>query len=145
MKQGQIQPLRGFDRLSAVGFSEEDIANFRRQFHSQASSNYLEDDFETQEECASSTLRACTCWPSRPHTDDEHARALEEQWIDSMDNAGTASLSQSNSTSHTTILQGIILGFFFPLIPFFFMRSRKPAVFWEDGSETESVPNVIFS
>ncbi|RDB24794.1 DSC E3 ubiquitin ligase complex subunit 3 [Hypsizygus marmoreus] len=122
----QLQPARGFDRLSSVGFSEADIANFRRQFHSQSSSNYLDIDFETEEEY------------------DEHARALEEQWIDSIDNAGTASLSQS-SPSNTTVLQGILLGFFFPLIPFFFMRNSKPAVFWDDGSEYEPPGNVIFS
>ncbi|KAG5645419.1 hypothetical protein DXG03_006243 [Asterophora parasitica] len=122
----QLQPARGFDRLSSVGFSEADIANFRRQFHSQSSSNYLDVDFETEEEY------------------DEHARALEEQWIDSIDNAGTASLSQS-SPSNTTILQGILLGFFFPLMPFFFMRNPKPAVFWDDGSDYEAPGNVIFS
>lgn len=77
-------------------------------------------------------------------TDDEHARALEEQWIDSIDNAGTASLSQS-SPSNITVLQGILLGFFFPLIPFFFMRNTKPAVFWDDGVEYEAPGNVIFS
>lgn len=122
----QLQPARGFDRLASVGFSEADIANFRRQFHSQSSSNYLDVDFETEEEY------------------DEHARALEEQWIDSIDNAGTASLSQS-SPSNITVLQGILLGFFFPLIPFFFMRNPKPAVFWDDGSEYEPPGNVIFS
>ncbi|KAF5385934.1 hypothetical protein D9615_002291 [Tricholomella constricta] len=125
-KTAQLQPARGFDRLSSVGFSEADIANFRRQFHSQSSSNYLDVDFETEEEY------------------DEHARALEEQWIDSIDNAGTASLSQS-SPSNITILQGILVGFFFPLIPFFFMRHPKPAVFWDDGSEYEAPGNVIFS
>ncbi|KAG6866202.1 hypothetical protein C0991_007227 [Blastosporella zonata] len=122
----QLQPARGFDRLASVGFSEADIANFRRQFHSQSSSNYLDTDFETEEEY------------------DEHARALEEQWIDSIDNAGTASLSQS-SPSNITVLQGILLGFFFPLIPFFFMRNPKPAVFWDDGSEYEAPDNVVFS
>ena len=76
--------------------------------------------------------------------DDEHARALEEQWIDSIDNAGTASLSQA-SPSSTTVLQGIVLGFFFPLIPFFFMRKPKPPVFWDDDSEYEASGNVIFS
>lgn len=81
----------------------------------------------------------CTYLP-----DDEHARALEEQWIDSIDNAGTASLSQT-SASNSTVLQGILLGFFFPLIPFFFMRHTKPPVFWDDGSDYESPGNVIFS
>ncbi|KAF5326372.1 hypothetical protein D9611_000004 [Ephemerocybe angulata] len=126
-EQTQLQPLRGFDRLSSVGFSEEDIANFRRQFHSQSSANYLDVNFETEEEY------------------DEHARALEEQWIDSIDNVGSASLSQSSNSSNSTILQGILMGFFFPLIPFYFMRSQKPAVFWDDGTEVEPVPNVIFS
>jgi DUF2407 C-terminal domain len=50
-KTAQLQPLRGFDRLSAAGFSESDIANFRRQFHSQSASNYLDTDFDTEEEC----------------------------------------------------------------------------------------------
>ncbi|GLB37367.1 putative DUF2407 C-terminal domain containing protein [Lyophyllum shimeji] len=126
IQTAQLKPARGFDRLASVGFSEADIANFRRQFHSQSSSNYLDLDFDTEEEY------------------DEHARALEEQWIDSMDNAGTASMSQS-SPSNTTVLQGIVLGFFFPLIPFFFMRQQKPAVFWDDGSEYEPPGNVIFS
>ncbi|KAI5980914.1 hypothetical protein EDD15DRAFT_2392354 [Pisolithus albus] len=31
----QIQPLRGFDHLATAGFSDEDNANFRRQFHEQ--------------------------------------------------------------------------------------------------------------
>lgn len=47
----QIQPVRGFDRLASVGFSQEDIDNIRRQFHNQSSSNYLDHDFETEEEC----------------------------------------------------------------------------------------------
>jgi len=125
-KTAQLQPVRGFDRLVSVGFSESDIANFRQQFHSQSSSNYLDTDFDTEEEY------------------DEHARALEEQWIDSLDNAGTATLSQSSS-SNSSVLQGIIIGFFFPLLPFFFMRKPRAAIFWEDGSEHESTGNVIFS
>jgi hypothetical protein len=123
----QIQPVRGFDRLASVGFSQEDIDNFRRQFHSQSSSNYLDVDFETEEEY------------------DEHARVLEEQWIDSIDNAGSASLSQAAASSSASVLQGVIVGFFFPFLPFFFMRSRKSAAFWEDGNEEEPTSNVIFS
>ncbi|TFK23687.1 hypothetical protein FA15DRAFT_670287 [Coprinopsis marcescibilis] len=124
---GQMQPLRGFDRLSGLGFSEADIVNFRRQFHSQSMMNYLDLDFETEEEF------------------DEHARALEEQWIDSIDNAGSAALSQSANSSNASILQGIVIGFFFPLLPFFFLRSKHAPVFWEDGSEHEHPANVIFS
>ncbi|KAF8198038.1 DUF2407 C-terminal domain-containing protein [Pholiota molesta] len=126
VQTAQLQPARGFDRLASVGFSPEDIENFRRQFHSQSSANYLDVDFETEEEY------------------DEHARALEEQWIDNIDNAGSATLSQSSS-ANSTILQGVLLGFFFPFLPFFFLRGPKPAVFWSDDSELESTSNVIFS
>ncbi|KAF7980695.1 hypothetical protein HWV62_37145 [Athelia sp. TMB] len=127
LQTAQLQPLRGFDRLAAAGFSESDIANFRRQFHSQSASNYLDTDFETEEEF------------------DEHARALEEQWIDSLDNAGTASLSQSTSSNNAAILQGVVVGFFFPLLPFFFLREPKPAVFWESGIEHEGAGSVVLS
>ncbi|KAF8895712.1 DUF2407 C-terminal domain-containing protein [Gymnopilus junonius] len=92
----QIQPLRGFDRLTSIGFSPEDIENFRRQFHNQSSSNYIDVDFATEEEY------------------EEHARALEEQWIDSIDNAGSATLSQSGSSNSTSFLQGVLMGFFLP-------------------------------
>jgi len=68
---------------------------------------------------------------------------MEEQWIDSMDNAESA-LSQSSS-SGPSILQGVLVGFFFPLIPFFFMRSPKPAVFWEDGIDLDMTTNALFS
>ena len=70
---------------------------------------------------------------------------LEEQWIDSIDNAGSASLSQSAASSSASVLQGVIVGFFFPFLPFFFMRNRKTAAFWEDGNEEEPTSNVIFS
>jgi len=88
--------------------------------------NYLDVDFDTEEEY------------------DEHARALEEQWIDSLDNASTASLSQSSS-NNSPILQGIVLGFFFPLLPFFFIREPKPTAFWENGAEHELTGSVVFS
>ena len=69
---------------------------------------------------------------------DEHARALEEQWIDSMDNVGSASLSQSSSQTASIMLNGIVLGFFFPIIPFFFFHEVKPAVFWEEGPDADT-------
>jgi len=124
----QIKPLRGFDRLASAGFTEEDIVNIRRQFHSQSSGDYLDGDFASEEDF------------------DEHARALEEQWIDSLDNAGTASLSQSSSpASSSALLQGIIVGLFFPLMPFFFFRESQPPVFWDDGTEYETLGSVVFS
>ncbi|KAG8935749.1 hypothetical protein FRC02_006558 [Tulasnella sp. 418] len=64
VQKTQLTPLRGFDRLVTAGFTEDDIATIRRQFH--ASRGITEPD---------------------PVNDDEneHARALEEQWIDDMD------------------------------------------------------------
>lgn len=76
--------------------------------------------------------------------DDEHFRALEEQWIDSMDSTGSVILSQSASTN-SAMLQGTMIGFFFPILPFFFMKNPKPAVFWEDDSENDTTSNVVFS
>ncbi|KAJ7874795.1 DUF2407 ubiquitin-like domain-containing protein [Mycena olivaceomarginata] len=127
VQKAQLQPARGFDRLASVGFSEADIANFRLQFHSQSASNYLDTDFETEEEY------------------DEHARALEEEWIDSLDSGGSASLSQ-NSSNNPAFWQGVLLGFFFPILPFFFFRNNHPpAVFWDNGASSEPTGNVIFS
>lgn len=74
--------------------------------------------------------------------DDEHARALEEQWIDSMDSVGNAPLVQTSAQS--MILRGIVMGFFFPILPLFFLRDAKPAAFWNDGSEVQPTENVIF-
>ncbi|KAJ4493846.1 DUF2407 ubiquitin-like domain-containing protein [Lentinula edodes] len=122
----QIQPARGFDRLASLGFSEEDIAGIRRQFHSQSTSNFLDDrDFDLDEDY------------------DEHARALEEQWIDNLDNNDVSLSNSSNSNSPAMI--GIIIGFFFPFIPAF-INGNKPAqpIFWEDGIEHRPTESVVF-
>lgn len=47
----QLKPLRGFDRLAAAGFSEEDIANIRLQFHTHSARDYLDQEFDDQEDC----------------------------------------------------------------------------------------------
>ncbi|KAL0961519.1 hypothetical protein HGRIS_006460 [Hohenbuehelia grisea] len=117
---GQLQPARGFDRLAALGFSESDISNFRRQFHSHSSANYLDDaEFETEEEYS------------------EHARALEELWIDSLDSPATAMAGGASAAAaaQSSIAQGILVGFFFPLLPFFFMRKERSPAEWENGME----------
>lgn len=127
VQTAQLKPLRGFDRLAAAGFTEQDIANIRMQFHAHSAGDYLDQEYASDEDV------------------DEHARALEEQWIDSIgDNAGGASLTQ-NSSSTATILRGICMGFFFPIIPLFFLHNRKPAVFWEDGSEHNASQGMVFS
>jgi len=42
------------------------------------------------------------------------------------------------------MLQGTMIGFFFPILPFF-MKNPKPAVFWEDDNENDTTSNVVFS
>ncbi|OBZ68645.1 DSC E3 ubiquitin ligase complex subunit 3 [Grifola frondosa] len=106
VQTAQLKPLRGFDRLAAAGFSEQDIANIRLQFHTHSAGDYLDQDFENEEEF------------------DEHARVLEEQWIDSLDGAGSASLSQTSSRPPTRSLTHI---------------------FWDDDSEHEVMGNAVFS
>ncbi|KAK7473012.1 hypothetical protein VKT23_001116 [Stygiomarasmius scandens] len=123
----QIRPPRGFDRFASLGFTEEEIAGIRRQFHSQSSADFLDNEnFDRDEDY------------------DEHFRALEEQWIDSMDSSENVYLSQSSSNS--TAIQGILTGFFFPFIPFFVQGSKPPQpVFWEDGREQPPTESVVFS
>jgi len=122
----QIRPLRGFDRLQAAGFSEEDIASIRQQFHSESSNALAESDLAGEDL-------------------DEHARALEEQWIDSIDTTGSAALSQSSTSTTSSLLQGLVLGFFFPILPFFFFREPRAPVFWDNGREAERFSSVIFT
>ncbi|KAI0059584.1 hypothetical protein BV25DRAFT_1860190 [Artomyces pyxidatus] len=124
----QLKPLRGFDRLAAAGFTESDISNFRRQFHSQSSDDFIStEEFENDEEY------------------EEHARALEEQWIDSIDtNHGAVSLSRTDPGG-SDVLQGIIIGFFFPLLPFFYFKDAKAPVFWENDTAFEPLGSIVFS
>ncbi|KAI0754789.1 DUF2407 ubiquitin-like domain-containing protein [Daedaleopsis nitida] len=126
LQTAQLKPLRGFDRLAAAGFSEQDIANIRLQFHTHSAGDFLDHEFEDQEEF------------------DEHARVLEEQWIDSLDGGSSASLANAQPAV-SSLHNGIVLGFFFPLMPFFFFRASKPAVFWDDGSSYDSMAPAVFS
>lgn len=126
VQERQIKPARGFDRLAAAGFSAEDIASFRRTFHSQSAGNYIDTEFVGDDEDY-----------------DEHAHVLEEQWIDSLDSSSGG--SEVLHTSAVTILQGLMVGFFFPLLPFFFLIESRPAIFWENGQASEAASSVIFS
>ena len=81
--------------------------------------------------------------------DEEHARALEEQWIDALGSGsagGPGSTGSPESDSRArAVLNGIIIGFFFPLLPFFFFRGSKPAAFFESGHAIESTESTVFS
>ena len=82
-----------------------------------------------------------------PWTDEEHARALEEQWIDALGSGGTGASSGSpeSDSRARAVLNGIVIGFFFPLLPFFFFRGTKPAAFFESGHAIETAESTVFS
>jgi hypothetical protein len=82
-----------------------------------------------------------------PWTDEEHARALEEQWIDALGSGGTGAGSGSpeSDSRARAVLNGIVIGFFFPLLPFFFFRGSKPAAFFESGHAIETAESTVFS
>ena len=88
-------------------------------------------------QCPSSSLTPCS--------DRDYTRTLEEQWIDSMDGGGAGDLTPANAAASSTPLQGFLMGFFFPLLPFFFIAVPQPAAFWDDGRPLESQDSVIFS
>lgn len=126
VQTSQIQLVRGFDRLASLGFSDADIANFRRQFHGRATADFLDTDFATEEEYR------------------DYTRTLEEQWIDSID-GGPGDLTPAGAAASSTPLQGFLMGFFFPLLPFFFIAVPQPAAFWDDGRPLEVQDSVVFS
>jgi hypothetical protein len=85
---------------------------------------------------------------SKPtRTDEEHARALEEQWIDALGSgsAGAGSGPSESDSRGRAVLNGIVIGFFFPLLPFFFFRGSKPAAFWDSGHAIETAESTVFS
>ncbi|KZT62156.1 hypothetical protein CALCODRAFT_426737 [Calocera cornea HHB12733] len=132
----QITPLRGFDRLANAGFTPEDIANVREQFYAS---------------------RPGARPSEEPEGDDaeEHARALEEQWIDDMDNpmavADPLLDGPEGEGMYMTTLQGLLTGFFFPIMPFYFMRQPPPpTMFTERELEPDTplpdlIPTAVFS
>ncbi|KAH7345274.1 DUF2407 ubiquitin-like domain-containing protein [Rhizoctonia solani] len=119
-QEPQIAPLRGFDRLASAGFSAEDIESMRRQFHAQR--------------------------PEVLDQDDEHARALEEQWVDNMDSGLAGAESTDGEPMYPPYFHGILVGFFFPLIPMFFLREPPPPAFFSDNvAPVEAPRSVVFS
>ncbi|KDN42913.1 hypothetical protein RSAG8_06439, partial [Rhizoctonia solani AG-8 WAC10335] len=120
LQEPQIAPLRGFDRLASAGFSAEDIESMRMQFHAQR--------------------------PEVLDQDDEHARALEEQWVDNMDSGLPGADSNDGEPMYPPYFHGILVGFFFPLIPMFFLRELPPPAFFSDNvAPLEAPRSVVFS
>jgi hypothetical protein len=62
-----------------------------------------------------------------PLVDEEHVRALEEQWIDALGSGGGVGSGSAESDSRArAVLNGIIIGFFFPLLPLFSYARQSP-------------------
>ncbi|KAA1132892.1 hypothetical protein PGTUg99_019628 [Puccinia graminis f. sp. tritici] len=100
----QQVPLSGFDRLAEAGFSEEDIEQVRRQFHAEheflnSPSGFVDTDEE------------------------EHARAMEEQWLEGLNSTQDGVDNGMGSHIYSTLFKGLCIGFFFPIIPIFFFRT----------------------
>lgn len=88
---------RGFDRLRyTAGMSALDVQTMREQFHLQ-----------------SGLSRAYTGDLIRQEDEQDYAYRLEEQWIDNM---GTAPIRSDTPSMSLCILQGLMIGFFFPLV-----------------------------
>ena len=68
-------PLQGFDRLLEAGFSQDDIDQMRHQFHLRQDSANVEHG------------------PVVLDDENEHQRALEDQWIEGMGNSDAAALA----------------------------------------------------
>ncbi|WVQ73383.1 hypothetical protein IAR50_002954 [Cryptococcus sp. DSM 104548] len=105
---------RGFDVLLDTGFSREDVAQMRRQFY-ESRGEEVPDDMDTGD------------------INDEHARALEEQWIEGDMTAETAATSTEGL--YTAILHGLLFGFLFPLLSWFFLREGPLPNFFDADAE----------
>ncbi|PKI85156.1 hypothetical protein MVES1_001447 [Malassezia vespertilionis] len=102
---------RGFDRLQyTAGISPLDVQMMREHFHRQSG---------IQMARSGDVLRR--------DEEDDLAYRLEEQWIDSMGNAPETILPAHTPTISTSILRGLLTGFFFPFLPFF-VRDPNPVV-----------------
>lgn len=75
---------------------------------------------------------------------DEHARTLEEQWIESIESGNANFDAGISNTSMNPILLGLICGFFFPLLPLFFFKDSLAPYTWANGAPVTSQPTVIF-
>lgn len=94
VQQPQLAPLRGFDRLREAGIAEDDIEDMRRAFHERREGE---------------------------DADDEHARALEDAWVDAGASADDP-LPESAGAYHV-LLKGVVLGFSLSILPFVFFRT----------------------
>lgn len=113
---------RGFDALLDAGLSPEEVAAMRRQFYDSRGEEVP--DLGVGES-------------------DEHARALEEQWIEGDLTADTATSEfpsdyadpVSTEGMYTSILHGLLAGFLFNLLPWFFFQDAPLPNFFDAEAE----------
>nr|XP_019045443.1 hypothetical protein I302_05833 [Kwoniella bestiolae CBS 10118]OCF24373.1 hypothetical protein I302_05833 [Kwoniella bestiolae CBS 10118] len=105
---------RGFDVLLDAGLSADDVAAMRRQFY-ESRGEEVPEGIESGD------------------VNDEHARALEEQWIEGDLTAETATTTTEGL--YTSILHGLLTGFLFPILPWFFFREPPLPNFFDADAE----------
>ncbi|GMK55149.1 hypothetical protein CspeluHIS016_0202050 [Cutaneotrichosporon spelunceum] len=106
---------RGFDALLDAGLSADEVAAMRRQF------------YESRGEEV----------PDGVGGDDEHARALEEQWIEGDLTPDTATTSSEGM--YTAILHGLLTGFLYALMAWFFFRDEPLPNFFDAEAEADKI------
>lgn len=135
--QQQITPLKGFDRLREAGISEEDIESIRSHFHA---SGGVGASAPADPGAAGITTISGRLFPNvsaldgfskqvRRTDEDEHARALEEQWMEGLatgDGAPADSVDALGQQAgmYKTLFFGLLIGFCFPLLPFFWFKKH---------------------
>ncbi|KAK0565854.1 hypothetical protein OC844_001030 [Tilletia horrida] len=113
---------RGFDRLAATaGLSPADIEEMRAQFRLAAARGW--GDGGMQGAGGPSGLGRSGD-VLREAEEEEHARALEEQWIDSMGEGMEGDANRPGSGPLQARFEGLFVGFFFPFLPLFFWRDK---------------------
>lgn len=114
--EGEAERNRGFNRLLEAGLSPAEVASIRDQFRS---SHPLNTPYDL--------IR------SREHA--QHLLEMEESWMDSFASTSnnpppnltpdSATEGQTPSGAYSTVLQGLMVGFFLPpLIPLFCFRDK---------------------
>ncbi|KAE8225804.1 hypothetical protein CF319_g1510 [Tilletia indica] len=118
-----IDAPRGFDRLAATaGLSATEIEEMRTQFRQAAARGW--GDGAGQGGAGTSGLGRSGD-VLREAEEEEHARALEEQWIDSMGEGIEGDANRTGSGLLQARFEGLFVGFFFPFLPLFFWRDKS--------------------
>lgn len=115
-------PARGFDRLQqTAGLAAADVERMRAEFR------------------ASMGLNAHSGDLVRAQDEEEHARALEEQWIDS--SGSDARRAPDAPRIALDAVYGLMLGFFCPLVPLLFLTDAS--VMRRPRPRTDSLEHTV--